>query len=139
MTPTHYTQNPELTTGVAVEHMVQLANITEIDPWFCIPTRASDDYVTQLATLIRDSLDTSLTAHIEYGNEVWNGSFGLRHGAGTDPGRIFPGMKMAGRMGNQKVSVKNLRILNIDNENNLIFIKGSLPGPNNRIVYLNKS
>jgi len=60
-------------------------------------------------------------------------------GAGTSPGRIFPGMKMAGRMGNQKVSVKNLRVLNIDNENNLIFIKGSLPGPNNRIVYLNKS
>jgi len=60
-------------------------------------------------------------------------------GAGTSPGRIFPGMKMAGRMGNQKVSVKNLRILNIDKENNLIFIKGSLPGPNNKVIYLNKS
>ena len=41
-------------------------------------------------------------------------------GAGTSPGRIFPGMKMAGRMGNQKVSVKNLRVLNIDKK---LFIK----------------
>ena len=60
-------------------------------------------------------------------------------GAGTSPGRIFPGMKMAGRMGNQKVTIKNLRILNIDKDNNLIFIKGSLPGPNNRVIFLNKS
>ena len=60
-------------------------------------------------------------------------------GAGTSPGRIFPGMKMAGRMGNSKVSIKNLQILNIDEKNNLIFVKGSIPGPNNRIVFLTKS
>ena len=60
-------------------------------------------------------------------------------GAGTSPGRIFPGMKMAGRMGNSRVSIKNLQILNIDEKNNLIFVKGSIPGPNNRIVFLTKS
>ena len=60
-------------------------------------------------------------------------------GAGTSPGRIFPGMKMAGRMGNSKVTIKNLQILNIDEKNNLIFVKGSIPGPNNRIVFLTKS
>ena len=60
-------------------------------------------------------------------------------GAGTSPGRIFPGMKMAGRMGNQKVSIKNLSILNIDRNKNLIFVSGSVPGPNNNIIYLSKS
>ena len=60
-------------------------------------------------------------------------------GAGTSPGRIFPGMKMAGRMGNDKTTIKNLRVLNIDTEKNLLFIKGSVPGPNNRIIFLNKS
>jgi len=60
-------------------------------------------------------------------------------GAGTSPGRIFPGMKMAGRMGNQKVSVKNLSIVNIDKTKNLIFVSGSVPGANNNIVYLTKS
>ena len=59
-------------------------------------------------------------------------------GAGTDPGRIFPGMKMAGRMGNDKVNVKNLNVINIDFDKNLIFIKGAIPGPNNNIVYLSK-
>ena len=59
-------------------------------------------------------------------------------GAGTDPGRIFPGMKMAGRMGNDKVTVKNLEVLNIDHNNNLIFIKGALPGSNNNYLYLTK-
>ncbi len=59
-------------------------------------------------------------------------------GAGTDPGRIFPGMKMAGRMGNDKVTVKNLEVLNIDYINNLIFIKGALPGSNNNYLYLTK-
>ena len=59
-------------------------------------------------------------------------------GAGTDPGRIFPGMKMAGRMGNDKVTVKNLEVLNIDYNNNLIFIKGALPGSNNNYLYLTK-
>ena len=60
-------------------------------------------------------------------------------GAGTSPGRIFPGMKMAGRMGNQKTSIKNLSILNIDREKNLIFVNGSVPGANNNIIYLTKS
>ena len=60
-------------------------------------------------------------------------------GAGTSPGRIFPGMKMAGRMGNQKTTVKNLLILSIDMDKNLLFIKGSIPGPNNRIIFLNKN
>ncbi len=60
-------------------------------------------------------------------------------GAGTSPGRIFPGMKMAGRMGNQKTTVKNLLILSVDMDKNLLFIKGSIPGPNNRIIFLNKN
>ena len=60
-------------------------------------------------------------------------------GAGTDPGKVWLGTRMAGRMGNDKVSIKNLEVLRLDMENNLIFLKGSIPGPNNNIVYLNKS
>jgi large subunit ribosomal protein L3 len=60
-------------------------------------------------------------------------------GAGTSPGRIFPGMKMAGRMGADKVTVKNLQILDIDYNKNLIFIKGSVPGSSNNYVFLRKN
>lgn len=61
--------------GVALEHMIQLANTLKIDPWFSIPAKASDDYVQQFAIMLRDRLDPSLKAHIEYSNEVWNGMF----------------------------------------------------------------
>ncbi len=61
--------------GVALEYMIQLANTLKIDPWFTIPAQASDDYVRQFALMLRDRLDPSLKAHIEYSNEIWNFMF----------------------------------------------------------------
>ena len=55
-------------------------------------------------------------------------------GAGADPARIWKGKKMPGRFGGDKVTYKNLEVLKIDKENNLLFIKGSVPGSNNRLV-----
>ena len=59
-------------------------------------------------------------------------------GAGTSPGRIWKGSRMAGRMGNETVSVKNLQITRIEKEKNLLFINGAVPGANNGIVYISK-
>tara|TARA_Y100001970_G_scaffold208746_1_gene254437 strand:+ start:15661 stop:16554 length:894 start_codon:yes stop_codon:yes gene_type:complete len=59
-------------------------------------------------------------------------------GAGTSPGRVWKGTRMAGRMGNDKVTVKNLEIIKMDSENNLLFVNGSIPGPNNNILYISK-
>tara|TARA_B100001094_G_scaffold332018_1_gene402385 strand:- start:1758 stop:2585 length:828 start_codon:yes stop_codon:yes gene_type:complete len=59
-------------------------------------------------------------------------------GAGSDPSRVFPGMKMAGRKGNYKKTIKNLSVIKLDYENNLIFVTGSVPGANNGLVYLSK-
>ena len=55
-------------------------------------------------------------------------------GAGADPSRIWKGKKMPGRYGGDKVTYKNLEILKIDLENNLLFIKGAIPGANNGLV-----
>ena len=49
-------------------------------------------------------------------------------GQNQDPGRVFKGKKMAGRMGNKKVTKQNLRVVQIDNDNKLILVKGSVPG-----------
>jgi len=57
-------------------------------------------------------------------------------GAGTTPGRVFPGKKMAGRMGFKKVTVKNLQIIDIHAENNIIIVKGAVPGKAGNLVYL---
>ena len=59
-------------------------------------------------------------------------------GAGSDPSRVWPGSRMAGRMGNAQVSVKNLEVARVEKDNNLIFIKGAIPGARNGIVYLSK-
>ena len=60
-------------------------------------------------------------------------------GQNQDPGRVFKGKKMAGRMGNKKVTKQNLKIVEIDNINNLLIVKGSVPGKKNSIIYLKDS
>jgi large subunit ribosomal protein L3 len=60
-------------------------------------------------------------------------------GAGTDPGRVFKGKKMAGRMGGKKCTVRNLDVVKIDKGKNLMFVKGAVPGPNGGYVIIRKS
>ena len=60
-------------------------------------------------------------------------------GQNQDPGRVFKGKKMAGRMGNKKVTKQNLKVIDVDSENNLLMVKGSVPGKKNSIIYLKDS
>ncbi len=62
--------------GMPLEVMVDLSNELNIHPWFCIPHMADDDYVTRMATYIRDQLNSDLIASFELSNEVWNGTPG---------------------------------------------------------------
>ncbi|KAA1067137.1 54S ribosomal protein L9, mitochondrial [Puccinia graminis f. sp. tritici] len=55
-------------------------------------------------------------------------------GQHQDPGRVWPGKKMAGRMGNQPVTVRNLLVARIDTDMNLIYVKGQVPGPKKAFV-----
>ncbi len=59
-------------------------------------------------------------------------------GACSYPAKVFKGMRMAGRMGGNRVTVQNLEVLKIIPENNLILIKGSVPGAKGSIVIVNK-
>jgi hypothetical protein len=61
--------------GVAYEWMIDLCNRTGHDLWICVPTFANDDYCSQLARLIKSSLDPNLKVYLEYSNETWNGVF----------------------------------------------------------------
>ncbi len=65
--------------GVALEIIIQLANLTKTNPWFCVPHRATPEYMTEMAKMIKERLDPSLTAYIEYSNEVWNWQFEQAH------------------------------------------------------------
>ncbi len=64
---------------------------------------------------------------------------GGSNGCCSDPSRVFKGLKMAGHMGAEKVTVQNLTVAKVDAENNLIAIKGAVPGPNGGIVVIHDS
>ena len=57
-------------------------------------------------------------------------------GNSQDPGRVFKGKKMAGHMGAKKVTKQNLKIINVDKDNKLISIMGSVPGKKNTVVFV---
>ena len=59
-------------------------------------------------------------------------------GASSWPSRVFKGMRMAGRMGNSRVKMINLQIVKIIKENNIILVKGSVPGPNGSYVIVER-
>ena len=59
-------------------------------------------------------------------------------GAGSDPSRVFKGMKMAGRTGSAKVKALNLKVIKVMTEENLLLVKGSVPGHNNSYIIVQK-
>jgi hypothetical protein len=66
---------PQGVKGVALELMIDLANRTGTDAWFCVPHKADDQYIEEMAKLIKARLDPRRRAYIEYSNELWNGIF----------------------------------------------------------------
>ena len=60
-------------------------------------------------------------------------------GATTSPGRVFKGLRMAGHMGNRRVTVRNLEVFEADPARNLLLVKGAVPGSRNRLLLIKKS
>jgi large subunit ribosomal protein L3 len=60
-------------------------------------------------------------------------------GSSATPGRVFKGMRMAGRMGNDRVTIQNLRVLRVDPERNLLLVGGSVPGANESLVMVRRA
>jgi large subunit ribosomal protein L3 len=60
-------------------------------------------------------------------------------GGGTTPGKVFKGLKMAGHMGNRKITVKNLEVIQVDTERNLLMVKGGVPGSPNGLLTIRRT
>src|SRR2546421_108261 len=60
-------------------------------------------------------------------------------GASSFPSRVFPGQRMAGQMGNKQITVRNLEVIEIDGEDQLLVLKGSIPGPENGYVMIRQA
>lgn len=67
--------------GVSYEHIIQLANTLNIQPWVNVPVEASDDYMAKMASFFKERLNANLALYIEYSNEVyWNTMPGFTQG-----------------------------------------------------------
>lgn len=64
---------------------------------------------------------------------------GGSQGEASSPGRVFKGKKMAGHLGSERVTVQNLSVVKVDGENNLVAVKGSIPGPRGGIVIISNA
>jgi large subunit ribosomal protein L3 len=60
-------------------------------------------------------------------------------GASAFPSRVFPGMRAGGRMGGERVTVKNLQVIKVDAEQNLIYLRGAVPGPRHAYVAIKRA
>jgi len=77
-----------------------------------------------------------------HGGPASHGSMAHRRigssGPGTAPGRIWKGKKMPGRYGNERVTVKNLKVVKIEKEKNILYVKGAVPGAKNGYLLITK-
>lgn len=60
-------------------------------------------------------------------------------GPGTTPGRVYKGLRMAGHMGDERATVKNVRVVRADSDRNLLLVKGSLPGARGTLILVKKA
>jgi large subunit ribosomal protein L3 len=60
-------------------------------------------------------------------------------GASSYPSRVLPGMRMGGQMGNARVTVRNLEVIEVDTEDNVLVVKGAVPGPNGAYVLVRRA
>ena len=61
------------------------------------------------------------------------------NGSASDPSKVFKGKKMPGQMGNKKITIQNLEVVRVDAENNLLLVKGAVPGPKKSLVTIKET
>jgi large subunit ribosomal protein L3 len=90
------------------------------------------------ATAIGKGFQGTIKRHNFSRGPVSHGSHNVRApgsiGASADPARVFKGIRMPGRMGGKRVTQRGLEVVDVDSENNLLLIRGSVPGPKNGTV-----
>ena len=99
---------------------------------------AAGDKVDATAISKGKGFQGAIKRHGQSRGPMAHGSKYHRHagsnGACSDPSKVFKGKKMAGHMGAKQITVQNLEVLRVDAENNLILVKGAVPGPKKALV-----
>ena len=101
------------------------------------------EYVDVIGTSKGKGFQGAIKRHNQSRGPMTHGSKFHRHagsnGSASDPSKVFKGKKMPGQMGNKKITVQNLEVVRVDAENNLILVKGSVPGPKKCLVTIKET
>ena len=129
---------------VIKEFRVDQDNILEVGLTLNVSHFKPDQYVDVTSISIGKGFAGAMKRHnfgglrASHGVSVSHRSHGST-GQNQDPGKVFKGKKMAGHMGSKKVTIQNLKVVEVDKENNLLVIKGSVPGKKNSIIIIRDS
>src|SRR5262245_60130954 len=128
-------------TGVAPHrHLVEFRGETELTPGETVTVEAFEpgDHVKISGVSIGKGFAGTIKRHNFGRGPKTHGSHNIRKpgsiGASATPSRVFKGIRMAGRLGGKRVTQVGLTVQEIDAENNLLLVKGAVPGPKNAIV-----
>ena len=101
------------------------------------------DKIDVTATSKGKGFQGAIKRHGQSRGPMGHGSKFHRHagsnGACSDPSKVFKGKKMPGQMGNVQVTIQNLEVVRVDAENNVILVKGAVPGPKKSMVVLKEA
>jgi large subunit ribosomal protein L3 len=104
---------------------------------------AAGDKVDATAISKGKGFQGAIKRHGQHRGPMAHGSKFHRHqgsnGAASDPSRVFKGKKMPGHMGNKQITIQNLEIVKVDVENNLLLVKGAVPGPKKALVTIKET
>ena len=99
---------------------------------------AAGDKIDATAISKGKGFQGAIKRHGQHRGPMAHGSKFHRHqgsnGSATTPGRVFKGKGMPGQMGNKQITIQNLEVVKVDAENNLLLVKGSVPGPKKSLV-----
>ena len=99
---------------------------------------AAGDKIDATAISKGKGFQGAIKRHGQHRGPMTHGSKFHRHagsnGAASDPSKVFKGKKMPGHMGHKRITIQNLEVVKIDAENNLILVKGAVPGPKKCLV-----
>jgi large subunit ribosomal protein L3 len=102
-----------------------------------------DDYVDIVGTSKGKGFQGVMKRHGFAGGRATHGSMFHRApgsvGQASDPSRVFPGQKLPGRMGGKRITTKNLQVVKIDEEKDLLFLRGAVPGPPNGYIAIQRA
>lgn len=134
--------------GVSAKRFVRelkLENASEYAPGQEIKADifAEGDHIDATAISKGKGYQGAIKRHGQHRGPMKHGSKFHRHagsnGTSSDPSRVYKGKKMPGQMGNKRVTIQNLEIVRVDADNNLILVRGAVPGPKKSLVTLKET